>query len=82
MKCFQSYLSNRCIYVGEDPLNDIVVNSTVLQGLILGPLLFLFYVNDLSRFLNPNFGSSGSCKLCVVKTLPMMTVTLMDWWHL
>ena len=45
LKWFQSYLSNRRMYIGEDPLNDIVVNFWVPQGSILSPLLFLIHVN-------------------------------------
>ena len=64
LKWFQSYLSNRRMYIGEDPLNDIMINFGVPQGSIPGPLLFLIHMNDLSRVLNPNFRTSWWCKLC------------------
>ena len=55
----ESYLSNREQYIeiGENSKTDLkYVNCGVLQGSILGPLLFLVYVNDLpnaSHLLHP-----------------------------
>ena len=51
---FSSYLSNRFQQVlCNDHLSDkLLLNCGVPQGSILGPLLFLIYVNDFSRCIS------------------------------
>ena len=58
LKWFKSYLSNRKQYIEvESQKTDyLTIKCGVPQGSILGPLLFLIYVNDLSsssRILEP-----------------------------
>jgi hypothetical protein len=58
-KLLQSYLSNRYqrTVIKDNLSNETLsewelVKHGVLQGLILGPLLFLIYINDLSRSIS------------------------------
>lgn len=64
------YLSNRTQYVtvnnaASDPLE---VFSGVPQGSVLGPILFLIYVNDIYTYLEPNVKMRLFADDCVIYT--------------
>ena len=71
-KFFKCYLSNRkqCVIVDNQASQWLPVTSGVPQGSILGPLLFIIYINDLPSILNSSlpFLFADDTKCCKVIT--------------
>jgi len=61
LKWIQSFLTDRsqCTRVGQSCSDYVNLSSGIVQGSILGPLLFLMYINDIVDL----FDSTCSCKL-------------------
>ena len=55
LEWFKSYLSNRKQYISSHDVskNCLDIICRVLQGSILGPLLFVIYLSDLFKASNP-----------------------------
>jgi len=66
LEWFQNYLSSRqqFVSINGESSNKLPVTCGVPQGPILGPLLFLIYINDI-------FSSSKSCNLSYLQRMPI-----------
>ena len=78
---FKSYLTNRMQYVSTNniPSDLLKVNFGVPQGSVLGPLLFLVYINDLHnsiRFSSPFHFSDDTGLLNIQDSMHAINRTL------
>ena len=71
LRLFQNYLSNRkqCVVLNGSHSNHSGIESGVPQGSVLGPLLFLIYINDLESNIKSNikFFADDTMLFSVVK---------------
>ena len=76
LQLFENYLLNRnqSVVLNGSLSNYFVIESGVPQGSVLGPLLFLIYINDLERNIKSNikFFADDTMLFSIVKS-PVIT---------
>ena len=73
LNLFESYLSNRKqrVIINGSESDWGIIESGVPQGSVLGPLLFLIYINDLEKGIKSqiNFFADDTSIFSIVRTL-------------
>ena len=80
LNLFKSYLSNRKQYtfVNDSKSRELPIDIGVPQGSVLGPLLFLLYINDLSfaSLLLTKLFADDTCLIFSAKTISELQIVI------
>ena len=83
-QCFASYIKNRMLYVNADSVKSRLrlLRTGIAQRFVLGPLMFLLYINDLPN-ISPDdlfilFADDTTC-LTAPTRLQHVRISIKDW---